>query len=125
MHKYSQIGVFMKVETINIKEGFPPSDVAVANMEIAIEAYSKTDTKVLKVIHGYGSHGVGGEIRILARQRLEELKKFHKIADYVPGEKFGQNLKNSDFIIENFPELILDSDLKNYNSGLTLVFLKK
>ena len=30
-----------------------------------------------------------------------------------------------DFIIENFPELILDSDLKNYNSGLTLVFLKK
>lgn len=115
----------MKVETINIKEGFPPSDVAVANMEIAIEAYSKTDTKVLKVIHGYGSHGVGGEIRILARQRLEELKKFHKIADYVPGEKFGQNLKNSDFIIENFPELILDSDLKNYNSGLTLVFLKK
>ena len=114
----------MKIETINIKEGFPPSDVAVANMEIAIDAYKKTDTKVLKVIHGYGSHGVGGVIRLLARQKLEELKKFHKIYDYLPAEKFGENIKNSQYILEKYPELILDADLKNYNSGITLVFLK-
>ena len=113
----------MKVETINIKEGFPPSDYAVANMEIFIEALKNTDTKVLKVVHGYGSHGVGGEIKKLAHERLLVLKKQKKIKDFIPAEKFGEEQKHSDYILENFPELILDSDLKNYNSGITLVFL--
>lgn len=114
----------MKIETLNIKEGFPPSDVAVAELEIAIDAFKHTDTKLLKVIHGYGSHGVGGEIKKLAHQRLSLLKKQHKILDFIPGEMFGEFQKNTDFILEKFPELILDNDLKNYNSGITLVFLK-
>ena len=113
----------MKIETINLKQDFPPSDVAVANMEIAIEAFSKTDTRLLKVIHGYGSHGVGGEIKKLAHKRLAELKKQKKILDYIPGEKFGEEQKHSDFIFQNFPELLVDLDLKNYNSGVTLIFL--
>lgn len=114
----------MKTKTINIKDGFPPSDVAVANMEIEIEALSFSDIKVLKVIHGYGSHGVGGDIKKLAHQRLSDLKKHNKILDFIPCEKFGEMQKHSDFIFNNFPELILDDDLKNYNSGITLVFLK-
>ena len=114
----------MKIETINIKEGFPPSDVAVANMEIEIDALKCSDVRALKVVHGYGSHGVGGEIRKLAHLRLKELKRQKKILDYIPCEKFGEAQKHSDFILNNFPELILDDDLKNYNSGITLVFLK-
>ena len=114
----------MKIITLNIKDGFPPSDVAVANMEIEIERMTKTDAKVIKIVHGYGSHGVGGEIKKLAHSRLTNLKKHNKILDFVPGEKFGEEEKHSDYIVNNFPELILDSDLKNYNSGITLVFLK-
>lgn len=114
----------MKIETINIKKDSPPSDVAVASLEIAIETFSKTDTKVLKVIHGYGSHGIGGEIKKQAQQKLAMLKKFGKINDYIPGEKFGELAKNSEDILKNYPELVLDPDLKNYNSGLTLIFLK-
>ncbi len=114
----------MRIKTINIKEGFPPSDVAVANMEIEIEALSGSEIKVLKVIHGYGSHGVGGEIKKLAHARLLELLKSKLILDFIPGERFGQEQKNSEYITNNFPELILDNDLKNYNSGITLVFLK-
>ena len=114
----------MKIITLNIKEGFPPSDVAVANMEIEIEALYNTETKVIKVVHGYGSHGVGGEIKKLAHSRLSLLKKQNKILDYIPGEKFGETEKHSDFIVSNFPELIIDTDLKNYNSGITIVFLK-
>ena len=113
----------MKIETINIKEGFPPADVAVANMEIELEAHSFAGTKAVKVIHGYGSHGVGGEIKKLAHKKLLELKKLKKILDFVPAEHFGELEKNSDFILNNFPELILDADLKNYNSGITIVFL--
>ena len=113
----------MKIETLNIKDGLPPSDVAVANMEIAIDLYKNSETKVLKVIHGYGSHGVGGEIKRLVQLKLSELKKQKKILNFIPGEKFGEEQKRDYFILNNFPELILDADLKNYNSGITLVFL--
>ena len=114
----------MNIETINIKNGFPPADVAVANMEIEIDALTFAGKKAVKVIHGYGSHGVGGEIKKQAHARLVELKKEKKILDFVPAERFGELQKNSDFILNNFPELILDEDLKNYNSGITIVFLK-
>ena len=114
----------MKIETINIKENFPPADLAVANMEIAIDMYNKTDTRVMKIIHGYGSHGKGGEIKRNVKIKLEQLKKQHKISDYIAGEHFGETEKSSDYIIENFPELLIDTDLKNYNSGITLIFLK-
>ena len=113
----------MKIKTINIKEGYPPSDVAVAQMEIEIESLIGTEVKAVKIIHGYGSHGIGGEIKRLAHSRLLELKKKKKILNFIPGEKFGMEEKGSDFILNNFPELILDDDLKNYNSGITIVFL--
>ena len=113
----------MKIETINIKEGFPPSDVAVANMEIFIDVCKKSGVKLVKVIHGYGSHGVGGEIKRQVHARLLELKRFKKISNFIHGEKFGEEEKHSDYIFSNFPELILDEDLKNFNSGITLIFL--
>ncbi|MBQ0017396.1 MAG: hypothetical protein KBT30_02045 [Clostridiales bacterium] len=114
----------MKVLTLNIKEDMPPADVAVARLEIEIEAYTKTDVGVIKVIHGYGSHGTGGEIKKLLHNRLNQLKKHGKIKDFIPGEKWSDIvIENKGFVID-FPDLILDSDLKNYNNGITLVFLR-
>ena len=73
------LGENMKIETLNIKQDFPPADVAVANLEIEIERLTGSQTKAIKVIHGYGSHGVGGEIKRQLMHRLAELKKFGKI----------------------------------------------
>lgn len=112
------------IETLNIKEDLPPADIAVVNLEIEIERLKGSNIKAIKVIHGYGSHGVGGEIKRQLNIRLAELKKLGRILDYVPGEKFGEYYKQSDFILKNFPELLVDSDFFNYNSGITLVFLK-
>ena len=114
----------MKIETLNIKQDFPPADVAVANLEIEIERLTGSQTKAIKVIHGYGSHGVGGEIKRQLMHRLAELKKFGKILDYIPGERVGEEEKNNPFILKNFPSLVIDSDLSFCNSGVTLVFLK-
>ena len=113
----------MEIKTINIKKDFPPADVAVSLLEIEIETYSNSNVGVLKVIHGYGSHGIGGEIKHQLTKRLGELKKQCKILDFIPGEKFGETQKNNQYILQNFPALIIDSDLSLYNSGITLIFL--
>lgn len=113
----------MKVITLNIKEDYPPADVAVANLEIEIERCAKTDIKAIKVIHGYGSHGVGGEIKRQLIDKLKDLKRFGKIKDFIVGEQFGYLAKQNKYIADNFPDLIVDPDLRNYNNGITLVFL--
>ena len=114
----------MKVKELNIKKDMPPADVAVANMEIEIEALTGSDIGAIKVIHGFGSHGIGGEIRFLARDRLKELKKQGKIRDFVEGEKWGKQAIEKFNVIVEYPEFILESDMQSYNSGITIVFLK-
>ena len=115
----------MKIETINIKEDYPPADVAVVMMEIEIDRLAKSDTLALKVIHGYGSHGVGGEIKKQVQARLFELKRQKRIKDYIPAEQFGYLARKDKYILDKLPELVYDFDLGNYNNGITIVLLKK
>ena len=114
----------MKIETINIKQDYPPADVAVALMEIEIERLEKTQTLALKVIHGYGSHGVGGEIKRQTHIRLKQLKRKGLILDFIPAEQFGILARQNKYIEQNLAELIFDPDLSNYNNGITIVLLK-
>ena len=115
----------MKIQELNIKQDMPPADVAVANLEIEIEALTGSEIGAIKVIHGYGSHGTGGEIRHLARERLRELKKQGKILDFVEGERWGKQAIEKFDVVANYPEFILESDMQSFNSGITIVFLKK
>lgn len=115
----------MLVKEINIKRDMPPSDVAVALMEIEIETLKNTEYGAVKVIHGYGSHGKGGLIRAECRQALAKLKQQKKILDYVEGERWGAWAVEKFNVVENFPSLILEGDMQGYNSGVTVVFLAK
>lgn len=113
------------MEIINIKEDYPTSDVAVAEVEILIDAYNSVKTHALiKVIHGHGSHGVGGTIRLALRKRLKELQKKHKIRTFIKGEAFSHdNLKNANPTQQEYEILIADEDYQRLNSGVTIIFI--
>lgn len=113
----------MKIEVINIKSNMPPAYLASVNLEIEIERLTKSDTKLIKVIHGYGSHGVGGEIKKEMLLMLKRLKNNKKIKDYFCIERLSEEKIKQIGLYQDFPELILDNELKNYNSGVTLVLL--
>ena len=113
----------MEYITLDIKSSMPPADVACANLEIEIESLAFSAVKLIKVIHGYGSHGVGGEIKKLMNQRLMILKKQKKIKDFINCEKLSEKVIEDLSLYKNFPQLAIDEDLKNYNSGITLVLL--
>ena len=59
-----------KIKTVNIKEDFPPCDVAVFNLYKAIFENERMGFEVLKIVHGYGSHGKGGEIKKAVKDNL-------------------------------------------------------
>lgn len=110
--------------TINIKQDNPPTDVAVANMLQEIELCTISGTKAIKIVHGYGSHGVGGLIKQEAIKALRTLRSKKKILDFIPGEKFSVNNKYYKKLSQEYPEIILDGDLYPPNFGLTIVLIK-
>lgn len=78
---------------------------------------------LLKIIHGYGSSGAGGDIRIAVQRRLHELAE----AGQIRGCIFGENWSKSDDVawrlLQAQSALKSDPDLGRRNQGITIVLL--
>lgn len=114
-----------KIKTINIKEDFPPCDVAVFKLYEAIFLNTKMGFEVLKIVHGHGSHGKGGEIKRAVKDYLIEAERKKEIQFFVMGENWSTKNEKVKYLENKYPELILDEDIKNINSGITVILLNK
>lgn len=77
----------------------------------------------LKVIHGYGSSGAGGDIRIAVQARLQEMAKKGAIRGCVFGEEWSKSCEEVWRLLRENPELKSDKDLGRKNLGITVVLL--
>lgn len=78
---------------------------------------------VMKVIHGYGSTGAGGDIRIAVQKRLHEWSEAGQIRGCVFGEDWSKSDEVSWKLLQAQPELKSDRDLGRCNRGITIVLL--
>jgi len=78
---------------------------------------------VLKIVHGYGSTGAGGDIRIAAQKRLYELAASGQILGCIFGENWAKSDDAAWRLLQARPELKSDSDLSRGNEGITVVIL--
>jgi hypothetical protein len=78
---------------------------------------------LLKVIHGYGSTGAGGDIRIAVQSRLRELVEAGQIRGYIFGENWSKSDEDTWRLLQAHSELKSDPDLGRANRGITVVFL--
>jgi hypothetical protein len=78
----------------------------------------------LKIVHGYGSKGAGGEIRIAVQKRLRELVEAGEIRGCIFGENWATSDEESWRLLQRKPELKRDSDLGRGNKGITVVVLE-
>ena len=127
MHIYTKQkkgrGMSSKVIKIDIKEYLPPTDVAIFYLEKEILLAKLEGVKVIKVVHGYGSSGKGGSIKIAAREFLKQQKRQGKIKDYVAGEAWGSHKVKPMGLLEDAPELLLNFDGESFNQGVTIIIL--
>ncbi len=98
-------------------------EYALAILEIEIESAKKEGLVALKVLHGYGSHGVGGAIMLAVRKTLAQWKKQGFVADYFGGEKWDLFDKDSQKILMEDKTIFGDSDLGHSNPGITIIRL--
>ena len=109
--------------TVNLEEGMPTVDQAQRRLVAELGRARASGAKAVKLIHGYGSSGAGGKLRIGIRQFLGVKKRQNTIGLFVPGEEWDIFHAESRQLIETCPDLSRDRDLGRGNPGITLVLL--
>jgi hypothetical protein len=79
--------------------------------------------KLLKVVHGYGSSGAGGDIRIAVQKRLCEMAESGQIRGCIYGENWAKSDEVCWKLVRENRDLKSDSDLGRRNQGITIVIL--
>jgi hypothetical protein len=111
------------MKEFDIHHGKPTVEAAISLLKLHLSIQKRTE-KVIKIIHGYGSSGMGGKIKIAAREYIEEEYHKNRIQDYIPGEAIYTPM-GFDETIRSYKSLIqMDSDYKKGNDGITYVFFK-
>jgi hypothetical protein len=111
------------VHTINLEAGMPLVHEALAHLERELMLARQQRRSVVKLIHGYGSTGRGGDIRIAAQKRLRELQDQGAIRQCIFGEDWSMSDTNTWILLKAHPALKTDPDLGKRNQGITIVVL--
>jgi Smr domain-containing protein len=108
---------------VNLETGLPDRVQALERIKVALTQARKNGTTVLKIVHGYGSSGVGGILRPVVRNFLRQAKEKREIRLFVNGESFSSFDQRSKDLLAQAPQLLLDRDLGRANKGITLVLI--
>ena len=113
----------LAVRVVNLKQGMPLVREAMSNMQRELRRAQIDGVKVLKFVHGYGSTGVGGEIRIAVQNGLLRRKSQGELKAVIFGEDWRISNEPTWELLKQMPELKQDSDLGRTNRGITIVVL--
>lgn len=111
------------IRVINLEENRPTVEQMRRRLALELSNARTARAPVLKLIHGYGSSGVGGKLRGAVRVSLEHAKKSGVIRDFVQGENFRISNEVTWSMLKLYPELKQDRDLGRENRGITIVLL--
>jgi len=110
-----------KLRELNVKAGMPSVDEARHILLESLDAAKAGGVRLLKVIHGYGSTGVGGKLRGALRRSLELRKKEGAIKGFIRGEEWSLFSEEARGLCDRFPFLREDPDYCRENPGITIV----
>ncbi len=96
---------------------------ALQRLERELALAQQEEAKLLKLIHGYGSTGAGGEIRLAVQNRLLQMAQNGQIRSCIFGENWSKSDDAAWKLLQSHPELKSDSDLGRRNRGITIVLL--
>ena len=111
------------LKLIDLKSDNYSVEYALAVLEIEIEGAKREGLVALKILHGYGSHGVGGAIMLAVRRQLALWKKTGFVKNYFGGDKWDMFDKDSQKVLMNDKTIVGDCDLGHANPGITIIEL--
>lgn len=111
------------IKTVNIEDGMPTVEEARQRLERELNAARGQKVVALRVIHGYGSSGKGGSLRVAIQLRLFELQQSGEIREVIYGEDWRVGNEAAWKWLQRYPEWKKDSDVGRGNRGISIVIL--
>jgi hypothetical protein len=111
------------MKTVNLKSDMPQVHEALQRLDRELAIARQEKAKLLKLVHGYGSTGAGGDIRIAAQKRLLEMVQNGQLRGCIFGEDWSKSDEAAWKLLQSHPELKSDSDLGRRNRGITIAVL--
>lgn len=109
------------IKTVNLEEGMPAVEQARLRMQHELHTARGQGYKAVKLIHGYGSSGVGGSLRTELQKDLRTAARDGSIRACIAGEDWRISDETTWDLLKKFPEWKQDSDLGKNNRGITIV----
>ena len=112
-----------RIPAINLEDGMPTVEEAITNMKLELQVMKRNKVKIVKLIHGYGSTGKGGKIRIGLQKELIAMKNKRLIKDFIVGEDFGPFSESCRREADQNTKITKDVDYGRCNHGITIVII--
>lgn len=110
------------VRSINVKWDDTSGEQAADRVESILANARAGGTKVVILIHGYGSGGQGGgAIRESVRERLADLLAERRVRTVIFGERFGPSNDEAIRLASQFQSLLAPHVFGAKNGGVTIV----
>src|ERR1043165_1406267 len=103
---------------IDLEIGKPTVFQALGQLNYELNVARREGSEVVKLVHGYGSSGAGGDIRIAAQRKLVEMARDGQIRSCIFGEDWSKSNEVTWSLLQARPELKQDKNL-----GRTIVVL--
>ena len=113
----------VRIKVIDLEEGMPTVEQARLRMQYELETARKEGFKAVKLIHGYGSTGAGGSLRVELQKELHKLVEDGMLRAVIYGEDWRVADLTTWSLLKRFPEWKKDSDLGRGNQGISIVIL--
>jgi len=101
----------------------PQVEEARLRMQHELQIARQQGYAAVKLIHGYGSSGVGGSLRIELQKELQRMTSASALRSFVTGEDWRISDEKTWEILKRYPEWKRDSDLGKANKGISIVLL--
>jgi hypothetical protein len=111
------------IKIINLEDGMPKVEEARLRMQRELQVARQQGYAAVKLIHGYGSSGVGGSLRIELQKELQRLAGAGALRSFVAGEDWRISDEKTWELLKRYPEWKKDSDLGKANKGISIVLL--
>jgi len=109
------------MKIVNLELGMPTVHEALVRLSAELDVARREGCKMLKLVHGYGSSGAGGDIRIALQSRLQEMAQSGQIRACIYGENWSKSDGQTWKLLCSRPDLKQDRDLGRGNRGITIV----
>ena len=109
------------MKVVNLEQSMPTVPLALSLLNDVLRIARGEGFAAVKLIHGYGSSGVGGALRIAIQNDLARRAAAGEIAALIEGEQWRISNEATWTLLQRFPACKQDRDLGRANKGISIV----